>query len=522
VADHPDRLEVSADIVALAAASHPEGIAWRNLDDDAELPLGEWDGDANRMARGLRSAGVLPGDRVVLDVGPDDPLPWLVTYVGVHRAGAVAVPVNTRLAAPELRAVVRHADAVVIVTAGGAPAHGVVAGTATGATVSRPDRDEEAGPPRLHWTAVLDVDPTPLPEQPGAADPIDVLYTSGTTSAPKAVLARGGAGPAGGRPPRWNGLGFMTCSPFATTSGILLVDGPLRIGMSGWYLPRFDAGRWLDLVERHRPVAAFLVPAMAQLLVAHPGFGDADLTSLAALTFGGAPMARATLRRLVERLPGADVLVGYGLTEFGAVSRTPSGDGGRHLGSVGQPLDGVEVRVVDVDGTTLAPGAVGEITVRGAGPPRRYFKDEPATERLWRDGWLHTGDLGHLDEDGFLWITGRAKDVIIRGGNNIVPRDVEEVLLSHPEVVDAVVLGIPHAVLGEDVATWIVLRDDSAATGDDLRQFMLDQLADYKVPRAVHLVGELPRNASGKVVRASLVGQAPAVPPAEPIGESAP
>ncbi len=482
---------MTADAVALAAVSNPEGAAWRNLDDNAELTLGQWDGDANRLARGLSKRGVGSGDRVVIQIGPDDPFPWLVTYVGVHRARATAVPINTRLAPPELGAVIRHADAALVVEAGsGTPAA------------------EGRGPERVDWNILLDDDSSPLPSAADAPDPIDLMYTSGTTGTPKAVVARAGVGGAPGvtseRPARWNGLGFLTCSPFATTSGILLVDGPLRSGMSGWYLPRFDAGRWLELVERHRPVVAFLVPAMAQLLVAHPRFVDADLSSLAALTFGGAPMARATLVRLVERLPGADVLVGYGLTEFGAVSRTPSGDAGRHLGSVGRPLDGVEVRVIGQNEAEAGPGHTGEVTVRGPWPARRYYKDDAATEQTWRDGWLRTGDLGYLDADGFLWITGRAKEVIIRGGHNIVPRDVEEVLLSHPDVVDAVVVGVPHDVLGEDVATWVVLREGSVATGGDLRSFMLERLADYKVPRAVHMVDELPRNASGKVVRAEL------------------
>ena len=144
--------------------------------------------------------------------------------------------------------------------------------------------------------------------------------------------------------------------------------------------------------------------------------------------------------------------------------------------------------------------------MRGSGAPRQYFKDPETSERTWREGWLLTGDLGYLDADGFLWITGRAKDVIIRGGNNIVPGDVEEVLLSHPAVVDAVVVGIPHPVLGEDVATWVVLREHSDVTTEGLRSFMLDRLADYKVPRAVHLVARLPRNDAGKVVRSALVG----------------
>jgi acyl-CoA synthetase (AMP-forming)/AMP-acid ligase II len=317
----------------------------------------------------------------------------------------------------------------------------------------------------------------------------------------------------------WNGLGFMSSSPFSTTSGALLVHGPMRAGMAGWYLPRFDPGEWISIVEQRRPVVAFVVPAMAQLIVAHPRFGKADLSGLAALTIGGAPIAPATLERLGAGLPGTDLLVGYGLTEFGAVTRSPSGDRGRHLGSVGHPLPGVEVRIVDTDGRPVGTGIDGEITVSGVAPRRRYFKEEEATAETWRGGWLHSGDLGHVDDDGFLWITGRTKDLIIRGGHNIAPGEVENALFAHPHVVEAAAAGIPHDVLGEDVAAWVVLRDGSKATEGALRAFLRERLADYKVPRRLRIVDELPRNAAGKVAKHLLVLEtAPAVGPADAAG----
>ncbi len=215
-----------------------------------------------------------------------------------------------------------------------------------------------------------------------------------------------------------------------------------------------------------------------------------------------------------------DILVGYGLTEFGAVTRSPSGDGGRHLGSVGRPLPGVEIRIVDADGTAVGPGVEGEVTVSGGGPRRRYFKEEEATAETWREGWLHSGDLGRLDEDGFLWITGRSKDLIIRGGHNIAPGEVENALFAHPDVVEAVVAGIPHDVLGEDVGAWVVLRDGSETTDGELRAFLQGRLADYKVPRRLAIVAELPRNASGKVAKHQLVSDSGA--PAGPVGRPGP
>lgn len=506
------------DGLGAAAAAHPGATAWLDLAAGTSLTLADWDTRADRLAAGLADRGVVPGDRVAVAIGPERPFAWLVSYVAAHRAGAVAVPLNTRLAGPELRAILEHAEPAAVLadpaTGSGAPWSDLVAGLPGLRLLAT----TEPVPGALEWSVLLGPEGAPPPPPPptGGGPASDLMYTSGTTGAPKGVLAPQPPEDAATAPGAWNGLGFLTSSPFSTTSGVLLVHGPRRGGMTGWYQRHFDAGEWLSIVERQRPTVAFVVPAMAQLLVAHPRFADADLSGLAALTIGGAPIAPATLERLAAGMPGTEILVGYGLTEFGAVTRSPAGDRGRHLGSVGRPLPGVEVRIVDGDGRRVGAGREGEITVASAGPSRSYFREATATTDTWKEGWLHSGDLGRLDQDGFLWITGRRKELIIRGGHNVAPGEVENALYAHPDVVEAAVAGIPHDVLGEDVAAWVVLREGSATDEDGLRDFVAGRLADYKVPRRLRIMAELPRNAAGKVAKLELVSEERAAPAHHP------
>jgi acyl-CoA synthetase (AMP-forming)/AMP-acid ligase II len=461
-------------------------VAWRNMADGTELTILRWHRESNRLARGLMERGLSPGERVAIVMSEEEPFEWLISYMGVHKAGAVAVPLPARAGNAELARALAHASPTFVLCSE-EPADPVGRVFTTGPS----------------WAEVLSENDSEPATHSKPADIADIVYTSGTTGEPKGVVVHHGDLSSNERvPTQWLGLGFLTCSPFSTTSGSLLVCGPMRAGLSGWFLPRFDPARWLARVEADRPVAAFLVPAMVELVVASPDFEKADLSSLAVVNIGSAPIAPATLRRFGDRLEG-EVLFGYGMTEFGAVCTVPAGDHGRHLGSVGRPLPGVGLRVVDTDGNDVDACAVGQIAVKRSGSPRSYWYDPKGSADRWRDGWLLSGDLGRIDDDGFLWIEGRLSERIVRGGHNIMPGEVEAALFEHPAVVEAAVAGVPHRVLGEDVAAWVVLHRPTST--EELRSFLLERLADYKVPRLITVVGALPRNESGKVVKSQLV-----------------
>jgi len=498
--------ELQVDQLRFMAREHPDALAYRNLDAATSITFAGWDGESNALARGLAALGVRPGERVSVYLPSGEVLRWIVAYAAIHKAGAVAVPTNVRLSEPELAAILGHAEVAAVLThASLLPAVRAVRDQVPSlrVVVSVDGTGDGVTP----WDQVAAEDPGDFQIPRDVSDLADVMYTSGTTGLPKGIAVRhSNLAMIPNLEPAWTGQGWIHGAPMFTFAGIAFIYNPMKMGLVGFYQPRFDAGRWLDYVEQERPSWCMLVPAFAELIVAHPDFERRDLSSLQQVSIGSAPLAPHTQLALIERLPDATVGNSYGMTEAGpAYIVMPKDEIKKRIGSVGKPVGPMEIKIVDDDGRETEPRVVGELWLRMAGKQREYYKNDDATAATWTDdGWLRSGDLAYLDEDGFLYICGRKKDMIIRGGNNIYATDVEAVLLEHPDVQEAAVTGIPHPVLGEDVAAWIVRRPGSDLDAERLSAFVAERLADYKRPRQLVFADELPRNATGKVLKHQL------------------
>ena len=501
----PEWGNLQVDQLRFMARRDGDAVAYRDLDADTRITFTEWDQRSNQLARSFVAAGIAPGDRISIYLPSEEALRWIITYAAVHKAGAVVVPTNTRLSIPEVTTVLHHAEVSAMVTCGSLLDHAVA--VRAGVPSLRLIISAGGTPHHTDYDTFLSEDASDLQVPRSVDDLADIMYTSGTTGLPKGVAVRHrNLAMIPNHEPAWTGGGWIHGAPMFTFAGLAFIYNPMKLGLVGLYLAKFDASRWFDLVETERPTMAFLVPAMAELIVAHPRFADPNLDSLQSVSIGSAPLAPHTLLTLQERLPDATVSNSYGMTEAGpAYIVMPKDEVTKRIGSVGKPIGPMQLKIVREDDSQCGAREVGELLTRMEGAQREYYKNEAATATTWTaDGWLRSGDLAYLDEDGFLYIAGRKKDMIIRGGHNVYPTDIEAVLLEHPDVQEAAVVGIPHTVLGEDIAAHVVLREGATRDTHAVLAFCSERLADYKRPRELHFTDELPRNATGKVMKHKL------------------
>jgi long-chain acyl-CoA synthetase len=458
---------------------------------------------SHRVASGFVELGVKAGDRVVICMAncPEVGL----TYSALWRAGAVPTPVLFLLTEEEIRHVVQDSGAVACVTtpeflpkvlaaAAGLPV--VVVG--------------EPSDGAVQWAQLESGTELGLVDRDGS-DLAALLYTGGTTGRSKGVAlshasldAAGAAGAEASYEPGRN-RGLLPL-PLAHAYGLLVTVGGLHAREPGVavLMRWFDPAGWIALVEEHRLQTSALVPSMIQMLLAQP-LEEHDLSCLERVSSGAAPLSPDVAAEFERRIPGVEIREGYGCTETSAlISAQPQV---RRVGSVGKPVPGVEVRIEAADGAVLGNGEDGEICVRGPVLMTGYWKSPEATAFAIRDGWLHTGDVGHFDDDGYLYVVDRIKDLIIRGGFNVYPRDVEDVLLAHPAVVGAATVGRPDPKLGEEVVSFVQLAPGADISADELIAYAREHLGAYKYPREVRFVESLPLTSVMKLDRKALRAQ---------------
>jgi long-chain acyl-CoA synthetase len=455
---------------------------------------------ANRLARALGRLGVGPGDRVVVML-PNCP-EVLQAYAGIHKVGAVAVPVVFLLNAAEVAHILAHSGARVLITApeladkaeGWAGQRILVGGEAPGAPA---------------YAELLAREPDRFATVERAPDDLAViLYTAGTTGQPKGVALSHGNLIANARSTatlfeldrtRWS----LAVLPLSHSYGLVLSNSGNILGTRAVLLRWFTPDAVLEAIERHRIQQMSGVPTMYTYLLNFPGAGRHDTSSMQVWGSGAAPLPVEIVEPFEKRF-GGRILEGYGLTEAAPVVSAHRFSGERRLGSVGQPIPGVQVRIADDGGRPLPAGEVGEVCVRGDNVMLGYYRMPEETARVLRDGWLHTGDMGRLDADGFLYIVERKKDLIIRGGFNIYPREVEEVLYAHGAVAEAAVVGRPDPLMGEEALAFVVPRSGQSVTAEALIAFCQERLARFKCPREIRFVDSLPKSPVGKILRKDL------------------
>ena len=426
-------------------------------------------------AASLHAQGIGPGDRVALLL-PNGPA-FVAAFLGVLRIGAVAVPLNVLLARPEIEARIEISGASLLV-----------------------DDERELE----HSTELLGS--FSEAESGGAAV---VLFTSGTSGKPKgAILTHGGLGAAADNAAGALRLGpedvVLGAAPFSHVLGLATgVVATLLSGSAIAVVRRFQPEATLELMTQTRTTILLGVPTML-IGLCDAARTAAELPPVRIAHVGGASVPLQVARDF-ERTFGGEVYEGYGLTELSGIATTYVGGQLRKTGSVGLPLGGTELRIVALDGDPLPAGEIGEVQLRGPSVIPGYWEDAQATaEAIDADGWLATGDVGYVDDEGYLFLVDRKKELIIRGGYNVYPREVEEVLYAHPEVLEAAVVGVPHDRLGEEVAALVVPRPGTSLDPDELRAWAKERLAAYKYPRIVVVVDDLPRGPSGKILKRAI------------------
>ena len=494
-----------------ALQQYPERPA--TIDGARERTFAEHVDRVARLASGLQALGVAAGDRVAMcGLNSDHYLEYLMA---VPWADAILVPVNTRWSVPEIaESIIDSGTRVLLVDdafiAAAVELEGRCPELRRIVHVGRSDRPD-------HWVDVdelIDGTAPAVDARRGGDAPAAVFYTGGTTGRAKGVvlshanLATSALGCAATGFWATPGGRFLHSAPMFHLADLCLWAAHSLGGSTHVIVPGFDPERVLQAVESHRVTDLFLVPTMIQMLIDHPRFGEHDLSSLRRFCYGASPISPQVLDRTLRLLPEVELAQAYGMTELSPVATLLGPD--EHRGdtpqrySAGRAAPHSEIRVVDPDGRDLPTGEIGEIISRGGHVMLGYWNHPDATAEAVRDGWMHTGDAGHLDDEGYLFVVDRIKDMIVSGGENVYSAEVERALARHPSVATSAVIGLPDETYGERVHAVVVPRTGHRPGIDELRSHVKSLIAGYKAPRSVELVDALPLSGAGKVLKRDL------------------
>lgn len=466
-----------------------------------------------RLASGLHRLGVRPKDRVLIYL--PNGIEFVQVQYAVFSLGAIAVPVNTRLTSGEIEHII--ADAEPVVAAFHESGRDAVQAGLRRVSGCRAVVVGDASNGEIPFAEIISDPPGEFPEVRAGSDDSDdcmIMYTSGTTGRPKgAVITHAnmvvqnvfihGLEWGIGRDDR-----FMVLAPLAHRAGISRLCNALGLGGTLVIMDKFDTARTLETIERERITVTGLVPTVIRMMLPLLRTNPASCASLRCIIISTEACPVALKQELIDLIPGAEIHSVFGMTE---ALVTDLGHAGQftHPASVGQPLPGVEIRIVDAEGRNVARGDIGEILVRSGAPGRyatiaEYFRQPAATAAAIRDGWFHTGDMGRQDDEGYLYIVDRKKDMVISGGFNIYSKEVEQVLGTHPDIVEAAVIGVPDEIFGEAVAAFIEVKLGARLSAEQVVEHCRAHLAGFKKPKHIFFIDALPRNSTGKVLKLEL------------------
>jgi len=472
--------------------------------DDLTVTYRVLDDATARMATLLQSRGIEPGDRIALML-PNLPS-FPVIFYGALRAGAVVVPMNPLFKEREVEYYLSDSGAKII--------FGMPGEAEAGAKAAEIEFQDV--PPAGLGELLQQHEPDRSVIERAPDDTAVILYTSGTTGKPKGAelthygLDRNQKTVTTTLLQITDADVVMGCLPLFHVFGMNVGMNPaFDTGATLTLIPRFDPDKALTVIERDKVTLFEGVPTMYAAMLGAAANHPADLSSLRVCASGGASLPVEVLRKFEETF-GAIILEGYGLSETSPVASFNHPDRDRKTGSIGQPIAGVEMKLVAPDGTDSPSGEIGEIAIRGENVMKGYWhKPEATADVISADGWFRTGDLARVDEDGFFFIVDRKKDMIIRGGLNVYPREVEEVLYEHPGIAEAAVLGVPDEMMGEEIAAFVVAKPGVTLDPAEVRQFVKDKIAAYKYPRKVEVLGALPKTATGKILKREIKASLP-------------